>query len=121
MKGTRWAGTKSQKKLLNYSLGRENQLFRVREPWVRTPPPLPKVPLSPLPLPPEAHGFGPRRPMFWPQLGPKFLGSTPSVNWTSFQNSTYELGTLFRLATPTARYNSGGCATWKGQSCPPRL
>jgi hypothetical protein len=41
--------------------------------WVRSPPPLPKVPLSPLPLPPEAHGFGPKRPMFWPQVGPNFL------------------------------------------------
>lgn len=37
-----------------------------------SPPPLPKVALSPLPLPPERHGLGPERPMFWPQVGPKF-------------------------------------------------
>jgi hypothetical protein len=40
---------------------------------VRSPPPLPKVLLSLLPLPPENRRSGPERPWFWPQSWPQIF------------------------------------------------
>jgi hypothetical protein len=54
---------------------------------VRSPPPLPKVLLSPLPLPPENLRLGPTRPRFWPQVGPKFLHKSVGGSHASIQNS----------------------------------
>src|SRR5260370_42188801 len=70
---------------------------------VRSPPPLPKVLLSLLPLPPENHRLGPKRPWFWPQVGPKFPHGLRGEIHASIQNS---------FACTGARSGNGHRPSW---------
>jgi hypothetical protein len=73
-------------------------------PLVRSPPPLPKVLLSLLPLPPENPRLGPKRPWFWPQVGPNFWGEP--LSWHSFFGHSFRFRKSV-LASPSRRRGLG--------------